>query len=110
MNLGSFSIRAERVLSATFRGLHHCPKIKKSRAGNPYEVWETNVYNDLSTFDFDLLTRLVISCHDECIRATIGSSGPGMVKIQLWPRFGREGSILLRHPTIEQAIESFRKS
>jgi hypothetical protein len=63
---------------------------------------------DLSTYDYDSLTRLVIAAHDACIRVTVSSSGPNMVKITLWPRDGREGSISDRHATIEQAIETMR--
>jgi hypothetical protein len=108
-DLESFSVRAERVLSTTYRGLHHCGKIKKHNEGSEFEAWETNHFGGLATFDFDTLTRLVIAAHDECVRVEISASGPRMVKIYLWPRKGREGGIAERHPTIEQAIESLRK-
>ncbi len=108
--LKSFSARAEAVLSKTFHGLHHCPKIKKHYEDSEHEMWETNKYGDLSTFDFDDLTRLVISAHDECIRAAVCPSGPGMVKIRLWPRTCREGKNYERHSTIETAIERLRKT
>jgi hypothetical protein len=100
--------RLEMVLSRTFRGIHHCGKIKKHCEGSEHEMWETNTYGDLSTFDFDVLTRLVIAAHDECVRASVCASGPNMVKIRVWPRFGREGNISERHPTIEKAIATFR--
>ena len=102
--------RMERVLSVMFRGIHHCPEIHKYHVDTKHERWEVNTWNDLSTYDFDLLTRLVIAGHDECVRVTITNSGPRMVKIQLWPRFKREGSVTERHPTIDQAIASLRSS
>lgn len=100
--------RMENVLHITFRGLHHCPKIHKYRVGSPYERWEVNYWSYVSTYDYDQLTRLVVSAHDECIRVAIKNSGPGMIKIQLWAR-KRGGSMTERHPTIEEAIKAIRE-
>lgn len=63
----------------------------------------------LSTFDFDMLTRLVLHAHDRCIRAELIASGPGRVGIALHKRHTREGTMSTRHPTIEQAIETHRR-
>lgn len=96
-----FMQRAEAVLADTFRGLHNVPgKIKP--CGNGIEV---NIYHSLATFDFDNLTRLVLSAHQNCVRVEIG---PAMrrIKIMIHPR-QREGQMYQRHPTIEQAIERF---
>jgi len=73
-------------------------------------MWELNTSDDLSTYDFDLLTRLVVMAHEECVRVSVRSSGPRLVKICLWPRRGRDGRVDDRHPTIEQAIERVRAS
>jgi hypothetical protein len=96
---------ATNFFSELFNGEHHIPgKIKKWGTG-----WEVNCrYPSFATFDYSYLTKLVIMAHDKCIRAEIMPSGPGMLKICIWQRQGREGKILERHPTIEQAIESFR--
>lgn len=66
-------------------------------------------FNGLATFDFDGLTRLVLLAHDRCIRAEIAPSGPGMIGITLFKRPKRTGSGFERHPTIEEAIEMFRR-
>ena len=105
--MDSFELRANRVLDTVFLGLHHCPKIYKFNNGKEFEMWEINHYGDMATYDFDSLTRLVIASHDECIRASVNPSGPGMVKIRLWPRV-REGGISERHPTMEQSLERIR--
>ena len=104
--LEPFEVRAERLLNRVFRGLHHCPKIKKQ--GGDFPWWEINPYGDLATYDLDTLTRLVIAAHDECVRAEISSSGPRRVRVLLHPRYGREGDFSKRHPTIEQAILNYR--
>jgi len=61
----------------------------------------------LATFDFDLLTRIVLMSHERMIRVEIGSSGPRMVKLMFWKRHTREGRIHERHPTIEQALKKY---
>lgn len=101
--------RIKRVLGRTFRcasscgGLHHLPPIKWSEHSASINA----AYADLSTWDFNRLTALVIGAHDECIRVEVSQGGPRAVKITCWPR-QREGSMSERHPTIEAAIEQYR--
>lgn len=57
-------------------GKHHLPQVHEFGAGVCI-----NYRGDLSTFDFDRLTRLVLLAHRDAIRIEIGGSGPGMVKI-----------------------------
>jgi len=63
-----------------------------------------------ATWDFNRLTRLVIGAHDECIRVEISPCAFRYLSIEMWPRRSREGCISERHPTIEQAIESYRRA
>jgi hypothetical protein len=63
----------------------------------------------LATFDTARLTRLVIGAHEECIRVEISPKAFRYLEIAMWPRSGREGRLFERHPTIEEAIKSFRK-
>jgi hypothetical protein len=66
------------------------------------------VYDGLSTFDFDYLTRLVVLAHDRCVRVAIVSSAPRRLGLTLHRRAGREGAMHERHPTIEEAVERMR--
>lgn len=96
---------AEDFFSVLYHGKHHIPgKIRPFGQG-----WHVNHYGDLSTFDFDTLTRLVFLSHDYCIRSKIQQSGPRMVKICIWQRESREGAISNRHPTIETALSTWRE-
>lgn len=93
-----------------FLGRHHIP----GRGISRIRTWGTGYCinyrpGNLSTFDFDGLTRLVLIAHRDMIRAEITGSGPGMVRLAIWKRKGRKGRMFERHPTIEQAIEIFNK-
>jgi hypothetical protein len=61
----------------------------------------------LATFDSPGLTTLVIGAHDECIRVEISPANFRCLTICMWPR-QREGEIHQRHPTMEQAINTYR--
>lgn len=98
---------AEAFFVEFYRGKHHIPggEVKHSDKHG----WCVNHYGDLSTWDFDMLTRLVFLAHDRCVRVSIDSSGPRMVRIIVHQRRYREGDISRRHPTLEQAVEAWRK-
>jgi hypothetical protein len=96
---------ATAFFAELYMGEHHIPaEIKK---WGP--AWCINDHGDLSTYDFNMLTRLVFLAHDKCYRASVMNSGPRMVKIAIWKRKQREGNICERHPTIEEALEKWRK-
>lgn len=97
---------AEDFFSELYLGKHHIPgKIKAYGPG-----WHVNHLGSLATFDFNELTRLVFLAHDQCMRVEIINSGPGMVKIAIWKREGRTGSMWQRHPTIDEALKQWRES
>lgn len=96
---------ATDFFSELFYGEHHLPgPIKEHGFG-----WCINFGNDFSTWDFNTMTRFVISCHDKCVRGSVRPSGPNLLKLAIWKRGARDGPMDQRHPTIEQAIESYRK-
>lgn len=66
------------------------------------------VRGELATWDAAGLTRLVIGAHDRCVRVSVEGCGPRMMRVSMWPRTEREGSMHKRHPTIEQAVEHYR--
>lgn len=98
---------AEDFFGIIFYGKHHIPgEVKPFGRG-----WKINAYSGhFATFDYDNLTRLVFLCHDMCIRAEFVQGGPGRIGIAIWRRGGREGDMYFRHPTIDQALEKWRKT
>lgn len=98
--------KTERVLAVAYSGLHNVPgKIKHDDL-----LIEVCVPAQLSTFDFDTLTRLVVLSHDQCVRLSVTNGGPRKVKLMFHDRIAREGQMHERHPTIEEAIPKIRAS
>lgn len=84
-------------------GAHHVPKVKECGFGIC-----ANIPGGLATWDFCCLTRLVILCHDRCIRGEVSQGGPGSICLSLHKRQARDGSTYERHPTLEDAIAMHR--
>lgn len=66
-------------------------------------------WHDLSTFDCDELTRLVVLCHDRMLRMSIEASTHKYLKLTFHCRNKRNGNQFERIPTIEQAIHRIRQ-
>ena len=98
-----FEDRANDCLSGIFQGLHHVGKIRKEREGQADEAWSVQVVQDVSTFDFDLMTRIVFLAHWHCLRASLSNGGPRALKLTLWNR-QRTGIMWERHPGLSEAI------
>ena len=81
-------------------GAHHVPTV--SPFGRGIKVCVPS--GKLSTFDFDLLTTLVLLAHDRCVRVELGNGGPYRTGVILHRRHAREGCMSQRHPTIETAL------
>ena len=95
---------ATAFFSELYHGAHHIPgKIKPFGRG-----WVvTHNRGDLATYDYNELTRLVIMAHDKCYRVGIMHYNFNSLKIAIWKR-KRDGAMHERHPTIEDAILSYR--
>lgn len=64
----------------------------------------------LSTFDSGGLTSLVIGAHEMGIRVEIKPCNMQRIYVVMHPRPNRDtGSAYTRHPTIEQAVETYRR-
>lgn len=89
-----------------YGGAHHIPgKLAVEGLG-----WKLQHWGQLSTYDFDLLTRLVLLAHDRCVRVSIQQGGPKRVAIVLHKRDPKGQDFSERHPTIAQALMRWRES
>lgn len=86
-----------QALSFWVGGDHHLPTVRTFGVGI-----EINYAGDLSTFDMDKLTHLVLVAHRFCVRIEIGSSGPRLVKIIAHRRDPNSTSLYKRHPNLTE--------
>lgn len=97
------------VLCAAFRrrpyNIRGLDKIESWGDGASAQI----VDDHLATIDGDGLTRLVLAAHDRCVRVWIKANSSRMLEIQINQRT-REGDLGQRHPTIEDAVASWRAS
>lgn len=101
---------AVQFFACLFCGEHHIPPHGGPDGVKPFgEGWCVNTWENLATFDGNLLTELVFLAHDKAVRAEVKQGGPYKVKICIWQR-AREGRLYDRHPTLEQAVAEWRKS
>lgn len=98
------SEEATAFFSEFYHGAHHIPG-KVKAFGRGWAV--THDRGDLATYDYDQLTRLVIMAHDKCYRVGIMPYNFNSLKIAIWKR-KRTGAMDERHPTMEDAILSYR--
>lgn len=98
-----------------WQGLHHFDDapMKKVDWSNPLFIQMTLDHRtspgQLSTYDFSNLTSLVFLAHDHCIRVDLQPCNSTHFRVMFHPR-QREGSAPQRHPSLEDAVASWRKS
>lgn len=91
--------KSAHILAETFGGLHNVPGRLKH-----FGYWiELCVLGELSTFDFDRLTSLVMGAHAHCCRVSVRAASPQYLRLMFHNR-QREGSMSERHPTLDEAI------
>lgn len=95
---------AMKFFSDYYYGEHHIPNYKLYEFGEGWMVKHDR--GDLATYDFDGLTRLVLMAHEKAYRVSIMPLNFNTIKIAIWKR-QREGGMTQKHPTIEEAIETY---
>jgi len=99
-----FRDRALDVIEEVFGGEHHVFHLKWEGDGCKFLVNE-----QMATYDFSDLTRLVVACHDHCVRGEIRNGGPRMLRVILSPRERtHKHPDCCAHPTLEQHIAHLR--
>ena len=96
----------KRMLSEWVGGDHHLPKVKEFGTGICI-----NYYGDLSTYDWNRLTRLVLLAHRDYVRVEIASSGPRMVKViahRSAPTTNGDKQ-WMRHPSLDDLVNEIQQ-
>jgi hypothetical protein len=93
-----------KMFAKVVRGFHHVGAEFKPHG---YGI-KVAFSGSLATWDSNTLTRLIVASHDEMVRVEIVPSGPYRVGIAMWRRHQRDGSIMKRMPTIDEAVAMHR--
>ena len=101
LTLNDNQLLAAAALAAIRRGFHHILKLK---ACGPFGV-AASFYISPSTYDDDMLTRIVLIAHQMGVRIEIGPSGPGLIKLMAHARITGDNKHELdfseRHPSLD---------
>jgi hypothetical protein len=99
-----FRSRAERVIRQTFGGDHHVASLKWFDDSCTFLVNE-----QMATYDYADMTKLVVHCHDNCVRGEVSGGGPKRLKVILSDRARtHKHPDIGAHPTLEQHVEQIR--
>lgn len=107
--LSDFQRRVADILGMTGGGIYNAPisydTIRWRHGWNGVSVtW----LGYMATFDRGDLTMLVLLCHEARIRLEISPAGPHRLRLSFWQRKG-DGGNSQRHPSIDEAVASFRE-
>lgn len=98
------------ILGFVCRGIYNAPiNYSKIEWGNPRYI-KVHLKSNLSNFDNQKLTDLVLVCHYKMIRVTINPSNSQGLGLEFWQRHSREGCISKRLPRIETMIDGFKEA
>lgn len=108
--LNDFQAKVMDILGMVGGGIYNAPiawdAVQWKGWGSGMAVpWRTG--NGFATFDSPLLTRFVFLCHEARIRGEIRIHSPNHFLLCFWPRVA-EGGIGERHPSLDEAVASFR--
>jgi hypothetical protein len=97
------------LLGDVFLGIYHLNRTSLGKVN-----WENKRYIDvtvrgvMSTYDDDLMTRLVVLAFDRMMRVEIVGLGPLYLRLTFYQRKTRKGTLMERVPTLEDHVKSLR--
>jgi len=106
-DLNDFQRVCVEILVRSFRsGVYNLPVYWKTVVWSDKSVRFTLARVELSTFDFDRLTRLVLAAHEYRVRIAVTARAHGYLAITMSKREA-SGPMFVRHPPIEEAISDW---
>lgn len=99
------------LLGELFAGIYHMDVQALRRADWTHEdfIVVNVVHQSMATFDDDKLTRLVFLAHHLAIRVSIKAVTINYLQVIFHQR-KRTGDLYSKHPTLNDAVQSFQKS
>jgi hypothetical protein len=108
--LCKFGEKVADILDEVFAGIYHIDRavMKPGVQWDSDRLIEIVIGYGLSTFDSNKLTHLVVMAHAHCVRLEISAATHGYLRLSFSSR-SLSGSIMDRHPTLADHIESISK-
>ena len=103
-----FGCAVANYLDTVFYGIYHLDHAHLKKMEWTRTDWiEMLLFGSMCTYDYDVLTRLVILAHDHCIRVDVEARSYRYLRLCFYKR-SRNGPGYT-HPTIETAITNARR-
>lgn len=111
ITLSAFHHRALRALAEGMNTGIYNLSVKWAKAVFNDRLFSCVMFcGDLSTFDFNALTRLVIVAHDDCLRISLAPAARDYFRVTITERERGADNWSRHHPTMEEAIVAYRLS
>ena len=113
--MSEFGEEVADLLWKLFSGIYHIdsPSLRRVDWSNPFYVIVPLPHhsNELATYDFDLMTKLVVASHDLCIRIAAQPHTFRMIKFAFHKRQRADGQLDIsrRMPTLEDHAADIRE-
>lgn len=98
---------AIEFFTVLYGATHHIPS-KLTAEYDGYSIIHNK--GDLSTYDYDFLTRMVFMAHDRAIRLSINPIKKGLVKISIFKKSHTADTSDNYHPKLADAICKFQNN
>lgn len=108
-DLSEFQAKVIDIVGMVGSGIYNAPICNADKIiwdfGNGVSLtW----FQELATWDFDQLSRLVFLCHTARIRCSVTAVAPRTMRLSFWQRKAA-GDMAVRHPNLDEAVEAFKQ-
>lgn len=109
VEMSPLGVQVADLLGYLYAGIYHLNRTSLSKVDwtNPTHI-QVTVYGGLATYDGQELTRLVFLAHAMCLRVEVDAAARNYLRLIFHPR-QRDGGNWQRHPTLDQALATFRE-
>lgn len=94
-----FDEKIELFIDYVFGGRHHTRSVEFAKC-----CYLIKFYQDLATWDGNILTKIVVAAHDLGLRVDAQPNGMRGMRVMIHNRKQREG-MMAGHPTLEQHLQ-----
>jgi hypothetical protein len=109
--MSEFGVEVADIIGQAWKGIYHIQKavLHERVQWNDDRYIRVVIAGGLETYDFDILTKLVVLCFDRMVRLEIGAAAINYLSLAFTSRYTRsDGDWSKRLPYLEEHIASIR--